>query len=111
MSDSPRYVGYLSPNYSVELADDDGIALNLTGATNFTLTLQNMSNPMLVKHGVGTWTIIDASNGKASYAYASADLNTAGNWLRFVSVQLAGESAPRQWDPDVVAILDNPVNG
>lgn len=104
---SPRYAsGYMQPPYRRFLQDDSGSAIDLTGtlASAFTLTMVNVSNPLLVKTGGGTFSIVNAIDGEISYAYAIEDLADAGNWYLFLTVRLVGESSPRVFDPELLEI-------
>src|SRR2546430_365976 len=110
MGNSPHYVGFIDPPYNVTLTDDSGIPLNLTGCTSnsfsITMLLYNPNtNTTVAKTGVGTWTTPADATGKASYQWALADVNTAGNWLLYVTVKLPSEPGLREFDPDPVVFL------
>jgi hypothetical protein len=111
IGNSPRYTGYISPPYKRYLKDDAGNAINLTGVAPgaFSITFVNQSNPLLVKTGGGTFTIVSpATQGLVSYQYAEEDLADAGNWYAFWTVQLPGEPSPRAFDPDFLSIVAFP---
>jgi len=110
MGNSPRYIGFIDPPYNVELVDDDGKAIDLTGcnSNSFTLTMLNeYANTSKVCTGV--WTITDAAKGKASYQYMLSDVDTAGRWKHYVTAKLPSEPGPREFDPDPVDILPGTV--
>lgn len=106
---SPRYTNAISPPYPVTLNDENG-PINLTGVqpTNFTLTLWDINNPSVVIIGTGTWTIIDALNGKASYQWSSADLSTPSVYHAYTTVKLPGEPGIRAFDPDLIVVSTLP---
>jgi hypothetical protein len=111
---SPRYTGHLTPPYKRFLKDDAGNAIDLTGVSpdDFTLVLVNQSNPLTVKAGMGTWSVVDpATQGLCEYQYDTADLTVIGNWYLFISVQLPTEETSRAFDPDFLMIKVSPDGG
>jgi hypothetical protein len=107
IGNSPRYTGHVSPAYQKFLKDDGGAVINLTGVlpAAFALLMVNQSNPLSVKTGAGTFSVIaPATQGLMSYAYAANDLASAGNWYLFITVALTGEASPRVFDPDLLTI-------
>src|SRR5258708_3092473 len=108
MGNSPRYVGFIDPPYSPILTDDNGNPLDLTGCTgsSFTLTMVNVDNtPNTSAVCTGTCTTYADKTGKAFYQWALADVNIAGHFLLYVTVQLPNEPGPREFDPDPLTIL------
>lgn len=102
------FQGYISPKYNVTLIDPNtGGAVDLTGATNLALSLQDKATSN-VYPGSGTWTITSAASGKASYQWSERDVSVTGRFLIGVTVQLPGEAGPRAFQPDEVLILAFP---
>lgn len=99
---SPRYVGDLSRPLLVTFVDHEGNADPLTGATNLLLQLQNTANGA-VTNGTGTWTITNAAEGQATYAWAVADVAQAGTFLLQVSAMMP--DGPAHWDYKLLQIL------
>ncbi len=85
----------------------DGTAVNLTGAT-ISMKMQGVSagESGTVITCTGTWTITDATNGKASYAYTSTDVATIGVWLMYITITIAGK--PVHADTKTLTILAAP---
>lgn len=101
---SPRYTTATSPAYTVVLNDDNG-PITLTGCTSssFTLTLWDIASNNVIK-GAGTWSVTNATSGKASYQWTSGDLATPGTYRAYTTVKLPSESGTRAFDPDLIII-------
>lgn len=83
---SPRTVGNLGNPLTVTFTDhiinpltNQVTPYDLTGliGTAFHLLIKNMSTQIEVA-GLGTWSVIDALNGRAQYAWNAADVANAG---------------------------------
>lgn len=85
---SPISVGDTLIPYSPTFQHKDGSPVDLTGAT-FALKMQDEGGN--VKTCSGTWTIDDAPNGVAHYAWQSADVNSAGIWTMYVTITIGGK--------------------
>jgi len=119
ISRNTHYTGFTSPPYPVQLLDDQGKAINLTGVPtdNFNLILQDVDTLQFQK-GTGSWTITDAAAGKASYQWSSADLVVANadiahpkKKLVYVTVLIPGEVGARAFDPDTITIVQLSTGG
>lgn len=111
---SPRYQGFTNPPYTFVFQDDSGVPVNLNGVDptrNFSLQLQNINNSTNVIIGNGTWTIIDATNGKAKYQWSAGDLSTIGTFRLYASVQLPGATSATPFDPIYIAVAAWPTGG
>ncbi|HNT76856.1 MAG TPA: hypothetical protein PKH77_17740 [Anaerolineae bacterium] len=88
--------GAVRPNQSITWEDGDGIPLNLTGAT-ITGKKRNVSS--LVTTSIeGTLTVTDAANGVFVWAYAAADVSTAGEFVvQFTATFPSAPSPARNW--------------
>jgi hypothetical protein len=76
---SPIYVGDTLKTFApVFISKTTKAAIDLTGLT-ITMRMLNTDDGT-VKVCSGTWTIDDATNGKAHYQYQSGDVDTAGTW-------------------------------
>ena len=89
MSISPWYTGQTLPALAITLLDDDNAPVNLTGAT-LALLIESESTTGSTNEpvGAGTWTITNATAGQATYAWAAADVATAGQYQLRVVVTL-----------------------
>lgn len=97
---SPMYVGDTLPVFAPVFLHKDGTAMDLTGAT-ITMKMAEQGDNTVKVCG-GTWTIDDTINGKAHYAWQTADTNTAGDWLLYVTVTIGG--AAQHADPKTLEI-------
>lgn len=102
MSIQPWYTGQTLPAMEPTFEDDNGNAINLTGAT-ITLKFRNQQTNQ-DQVGAGTWNILSATGGIAQYSWASADVATAGSYLIYVDVTYSG--GKRTFDP-VPFIISN----
>jgi hypothetical protein len=50
--------------------------------------MQNVDDPSTIKTCTGPWTIDPADNGKASYQYQAADVDTPGLWRMWIKIVL-----------------------
>jgi len=57
-----------------------------------------------IKTCSGTWTILDAENGKASYQWQTADVNTVGEWWLYITLT-DGNGRPVHGDVKPLEIL------
>lgn len=92
---SPRYVGDTSRPLHATFTLHDGTIDPLTSASNLTMKFRNTANGT-VRTGTGTWTILDAANGIASYAWSSADVAAAGTYKIWPSATMG--DGPANWD-------------
>lgn len=101
---SPVSVGDTAAPFNPTFQYSDGTAVNLAGAT-ITMKLQGISagNSGTTTTCTGIWSITDAPNGKASYAYTSADVATAGLWNMFITITISGK--PVHADTKILQIL------
>ena len=92
--------GATLPAFQPTFTDDTGTAINLTGGT-LALKLRNLST-LVETNGAGSWTVTNALQGKASYAWAAADTQTKGQFVILVSVTYAG--GVMKFDPIALTI-------
>ena len=73
----------LQPYYLAQARDSDDAVIDLTGATIvFTMKVYNSDGTTgTVKVSRQSVSITDATNGKCEYRWASADTDTAGNYI------------------------------
>lgn len=86
---SPVYVADYGAILAPQFTYADGTFVPLTGAT-ISLKMQDIDYGT-IKTCSGTWTIDDATNGKAHYQYQAPDLDTAGMWKLFVTITIGGK--------------------
>ena len=86
---SPIYTGDTGAPFNAQFLYKNGLPVDLTGAT---ISMIMESSGGCVKAASGTWTIMDAVNGRASYAYASSDVNTADTWTLYIAISIGGRS-------------------
>lgn len=79
---SPIGVGDTLVPFAPQFTGYAGTPFNLSGLT---LTLKMENEQGTVKNGSGVWSIVDATNGLAQYAWSNADVNTAGIWTLYIS--------------------------
>jgi hypothetical protein len=108
---SPMYVGDtlrpFAPVFAQKQADGTYTAVNIAGAT-ITMKMQGTDSITsgTTKTCNGTWSIDDAANGKAHYAWQTADVNTAGLWALYVTISIGG--LPVHGDFKLLQILTAP---
>lgn len=100
---SPIYQGDTGAPFNPVFTHLDGSPVSLSGAT-ITMKMENHAGTIITC--VGTWTITDAINGKASYAYTSTDVATVGVWLLYITITIAGK--PVHADTKTLEILPAP---
>ncbi len=72
------------PSPLITWTDENGVALDLSGAT-ITARIQDASTGVAVA-ATGTFTVTDASGGVFRWDYSTADVATAGNYrVQFVA--------------------------
>jgi hypothetical protein len=87
---SPRFVGDTGNPLRATFVDGSSVAYSLSGAT-LALSLINLNaSERTATLGTGTWTIVDAANGIAQYAWSSADVANAGIYGIEVTVTFPG---------------------
>lgn len=86
---TPVFTGDYGNILAPQFLHADGSAVSLSGAT-LTLKMQNVDTGT-TQTCTGTWTIDDATNGKAHYQYQPPDLDTAGSWNLFVTITISGK--------------------
>lgn len=94
------YVGDLDPTYTTQLLEPDGVTpVNLAGlsGSNIVLKWQAYDLPNTTVTGSGTVTIVTASTGNISYAWATGDTSTAGTYHFWAVVTFVG-SKPQHID-------------
>jgi len=62
--------------------------LSILGAT-ITMVMQSVSDPTIFHTCAGPWSIDSLDNGRASYAYQTADVAVADSWKMWIKVVLA----------------------
>lgn len=87
---SPVYVGDTGNPFSILVVDKQNNFNSILGST-ITMHMQNVDSPATIKTCSGTWTIDSTDNGRASYAYQSADVDTAGNWYMWIKIIMSGK--------------------
>jgi hypothetical protein len=98
---SPLYQGDTEVVFAPVFAHKaDGSPFPLTGAT---ISMKMQGTDGTVKTCAGTWTIDDAANGKAHYAWQAADVNTAGTWQLYITITIGG--LPVHGDVKILQIL------
>lgn len=102
---SPLYVNDTLPNLQITVLDDNGNALNLTGAS-ITMKMQSSTNSSTVKVCTGSWSIDNALAGKMHYLWQQADTNQAGEWLLWIT--LTFPAGVQHLDPLTLEILPTP---
>jgi|SRR5580765_4112926 len=101
---SPIYANDVEVPLSIQfLHKNDQSPVSLSGAT-ITMKMQNTDG--IIKICNGTWTIDDTTNGKAHYQWQTADVNTIGNWMLYVTITISG--APVHADAKPLEILYAP---
>lgn len=107
---TPRYVNAISPPYPFQVVDEDENIQPLTGASTsrWMLWLQDLNNPATIIEGTGTFSLIDAANGKAQYQWSVADLQTPGIYYLSISIKLLNEAGYRQLTPQIIVIAQLP---
>jgi lysophospholipase L1-like esterase len=113
LSSSTRYTGYTWPPYAVTLQDEAGQAINLTGVDTSALqmVLKDASTDNGTETaGAGTWEIPSgtATQGKALYHFASADLATPGLYYLCVSLQTSAGNGPEAFAPEMIEVKPFP---
>ena len=99
---SPVFVGDTGSILSAQFLDNENNPIPRAGAT----IGMKMQNGATLNVCAGSWTIDDATNGLAHYAYQSADVSTPGTWMLYVTVTVGGK--PRHMDPRQLVILSAP---
>lgn len=84
---SPIFVGDTGNPFSIYVAHKNGF-MSILGAT-ITMKLHNVSTG-IIKACSGSWTIDSNDNGKASYAFQSGDVDTAGSWEIWITITKNG---------------------
>jgi hypothetical protein len=87
---SPIYVGDTSNPFIIQVLHKNGYE-SILGAT-ITMHMQNVDDPSTIKTCSGAWSVDVGDNGKASYQYQSADVDTAGNWYMWVKIIIGGKT-------------------
>jgi len=80
---SPILVGDTGNPFSIYVARKNGY-ISILGAT-ITMKLRNASTGV-IKACTGIWSIDSNDNGKASYAFQSNDVDTAGSWEIWITI-------------------------
>lgn len=102
---SPLYLGDTGTPWSTVFVYKNGLPYDLTGAT---LSLKLESVPRrVVKIGEGTWSIDDATNGRAHYNWNENDVDTVGNWNMYITI-LTEAGKIIHPDPKPLTILPAP---
>lgn len=84
---SPIRVGATGSPFAPQFLYGDGTPVNLSGATISMI----MFDGYTAKAGAGTWTIDDATNGKAHYTYDTNDVAKDADWQLFITITIAGK--------------------
>jgi hypothetical protein len=70
--------GAKRPSVQITWTDENGVALDLSGAT-LTARIQDV-NTGTIRTADGVFTLVDASNGVFRWDYGTTDVATAGNY-------------------------------
>jgi hypothetical protein len=87
---TPIFVGDIANPFSIQILHENGF-LSILGAT-ITMKMQNVDSPATIKTCSGSWSIDASDNGKASYTYQAADVDTIGNWYMWVKIVIGGKT-------------------
>ena len=101
---SPMYTGQTLPYYQPSFDTNTGAVVPLTGAT-LSLKMVNLTTGAEII-GSGVWTIDNAAQGLAHYAWAAADTATAGNYAVYSIASFSG--AMEYFQPEIISILPAP---
>lgn len=107
---SPIFAGDTGNPFVIYVAQKNGFR-SIIGAT-ITMHMQNVDNPATIQTCSGPWTIDPLDNGKASYAYQSADVATAGSWYMWINITIGGKNVhvdDGKGSPIILVILPLPV--
>lgn len=100
---TPRYQGDTDRPLQHTFTDHLGATISLTGAVAATMTLRmHNQGTGAVTMGTGTWTITDAANGLAFYAWSAADVAVAGIYL--IQAGVIFPDGPLHFDARVLEI-------
>lgn len=101
--ENPVYVGDTASIFAPVFLHRDKTPEDLSGCT-ITMKLEMYADDYesgvavgTVKTCSGTWTIDDATNGKAHYQYQSGDVDTPGVWNRWITITNA-DNKPKHAD-------------
>ena len=108
MSIGPIVVGDTGSPFSLTLVDDSGnsVLTGLTGSALSMVMIDADTVPPVTKTCSGPWTVDNASTGQCHYVLQPADVNTAGNWDCYVTVQQT--NGPQHGDPFPLQIKAQP---
>jgi hypothetical protein len=95
MSISPMTQGSTLPALQVTFTSDAGTAIDLTNGT-IALALVNLASNSSTA-GTGTWSVTNALQGKATYAWSLTDLATKGYYHVIITITWA--SGVMKFDP------------
>jgi len=84
---SPILQGDTGAPFSIEVIHVNGYESIL--GSDISLKMQNVDDPDDIKECTGPWTIDSHDNGKASYEYQPADVDTPGSWYMWVKIVLS----------------------
>lgn len=114
-------MGYLSPNVIIEYVakaapgyifiayDDQGNAVNLSGATLSAYMLSIDDGKTIAKmHGAFMLADQAAKPGQCTYQWNLIDVNTPGGWRIYFSAKLPSETYTREFSPATLAVLPTP---
>lgn len=100
---TPMSVGDTGVPFSPVFVHKDGTPVDLT---NTTISMKIINDLGTVKTCSGTWTIDDATNGKAHYDWQSNDVNMDGDWQIYVVI--TNSLGPIHADTKPLTILQVP---
>ena len=107
MSNSPRYVGKVSPPYLAKLVDDSGALISFQGYTPsvFTATAVNVANSALIKTWNGQFSFFTDTDSitKLQYNFLNEDLDTPGLW--YIKLIMHRNEGDLEFDPDLMIVL------
>lgn len=93
---SPRVVGDTSGPLLHRFVDGQGAPYDLAGIDTGDMSLRIKPETETARDGAGTWSIVDASDGQAAYAWDAADVINEGIVTIQATIPIGG--APRHFE-------------
>src|SRR5437879_1947018 len=85
---SPIYAGDVGNPFVIFVAQKNGFK-SIVGAT-ITMHMRNIDT-LVIKTCGPNWTIDPLDTGRASYAFQSGDVDTAGSWEMWITITISGK--------------------